>query len=89
MYTTVTAVLIGTDTYERRWVRYELMKSFERNNKILGIHINGIAGKNSLTKSLGRNPLDYLGFRISGDGKNCFYMNGKIMIGYAIMIWMI
>jgi hypothetical protein len=28
--TTVTAVLIGTETYARRWVRYEIMKSVER-----------------------------------------------------------
>ncbi|MCD7923170.1 MAG: TIR domain-containing protein [Bacteroides sp.] len=77
LYTSVTAVLVGTETYERRWVRYELMKSFEKNNKILAIHINGIAGRNSLTKSFGKNPLDYLGFRISGDGKKLFLYEWK------------
>jgi len=67
--TTVTAVLIGSETYARRWVRYELMKSVERGNLVLGIHINSIAGKDQKTKSDGPNPLDYLGLQISDDGK--------------------
>src|ERR1700692_3506244 len=36
----VTCVLIGSDTYVRPWVRYELLKSFVRGNALLGIHIN-------------------------------------------------
>ena len=31
--TTNTCVLIGTQTYARRWVRYEIMKSFERGDR--------------------------------------------------------
>jgi hypothetical protein len=41
-YTTVTAVLIGTETWARPWVRYEIFKSIERGNQLLGIHINSI-----------------------------------------------
>jgi hypothetical protein len=67
--TTVTAVLIGDRTYARRWVRYEILKSVERGNILLGIHINSIAGTDQKTKVLGQNPLDYLGLQISADGK--------------------
>jgi hypothetical protein len=67
--TSVTAVLIGTWTYSRRWVRYEIMKSVQRGNRVLGIHINSIAGKDSQTKVLGANPLEHLGLQISADGK--------------------
>lgn len=67
--TSVTAVLIGSETYSRRWVRYEIMKSVQRGSRVLGIHINSIAGKNSQTKPLGPNPFDYLGLQISEDGK--------------------
>jgi MTH538 TIR-like domain (DUF1863) len=67
--TTVTAVLIGSETYGRRWVRYELMKSVERGNRLIGVHINGIAGKDQKTKLNGPNPFDYLGLHISDDGK--------------------
>jgi hypothetical protein len=68
--TTVTAVLVGTDTYARPWVRYEIFKSIERGNSVIGIHINGIIGKDKRTKLLGHNPFDYLGLVISNDGQN-------------------
>ena len=43
--TTVTVVLIGTYTYARRWVKYEIFKSVQRGNRMLGIHINSIPGR--------------------------------------------
>ncbi len=67
--TSVTAVLIGSDTCARRWVRYELMKSVERGNRLLGIHINSITGKDQKAKSLGPDPLDHLGLQVSDDGR--------------------
>lgn len=67
--TTVTVVLIGSETYARRWVRYEIMKSIERGNLVIGVHINSITGKDQKTKSLGKNIFDWLGVEISPDGK--------------------
>lgn len=67
--TSVTAVLIGSDTWYRRWVRYEIMKSIQKGNLLLGIHINSITGKDERTKSLGPNPFNYLGLQISDDGR--------------------
>jgi hypothetical protein len=67
--TTVTAVLIGSQTYARRWVHYEIMKSVERGNALLGIHINSITDKNRQTKSQGSNPFEYLGLEIGADGR--------------------
>jgi hypothetical protein len=66
--TTVTAVLIGSQTYNRRWVRYEIMKSIERGNDIFGIHINKILCKNRQIKPIGLNPFDHLGLEISSNG---------------------
>ncbi len=66
--TTVTVVLIGTHTWARPWVRYEILKSMKRGNKILGIHINGIPGKDQQTKDLGPNPFDFLGYRYNDSG---------------------
>jgi hypothetical protein len=66
--TSVTAVLIGSDTWARRWVRYEIMKSIERGNLVLGVHINSIKGKDQMPKALGPNPFDNLGLEISSDG---------------------
>lgn len=78
--TSVTSVLIGDDTFDRRWVKYEIVKSFERGNGILGIHINRIRGKHQCISRRGLNPLDRLAFHISEDGKKIhFYelINGK------------
>lgn len=66
--TSTTVVLIGSQTYERRWVQYEIMKSIERGNSVLGIHINGIRDKHGVIKTLGPDPFDYLGLQISADG---------------------
>jgi hypothetical protein len=67
--TSVTCVLIGSQTWSRRWVRYEILKSYERGNKIFGIHINSIKDKNNQTFLKGPNPFDYLGFYIDSQGK--------------------
>jgi hypothetical protein len=66
--TSATCILIGSRTHARPWVRYEILKSFKRGNKILAVHINSIAGKNGLTKPLGPNPLKYVGVTFSEGG---------------------
>ena len=59
--TSNTCVLVGTETYKRPWVRYELLKSYVKGNHILAVHINGIKDKYEKSKNLGKNPLDYVG----------------------------
>jgi hypothetical protein len=70
--TSVTAVLIGSDTWARPWVRYEIFKSLQRGNKLIGIHINSIAGcingKTAPPKPLGPNPFEYVALAFSLDG---------------------
>jgi hypothetical protein len=70
--TSVTAVLIGSETWARPWVRYEIFKSLQRGNKLIGIHINSIAGsvngKSAPAKQLGYNPFEYLALAFSQDG---------------------
>lgn len=39
--TTVTVVLIGSETLNRPFVQYEIKKSIERNNGIIGVQIGG------------------------------------------------
>lgn len=78
--TSNTCVLIGTETYKRPWVRYEIFKSFVRGNHIFGIHINGIKDKKKETKNLGKNPFKYLGYRYNDKGTHITffeYLNGK------------
>jgi Thoeris protein ThsB, TIR-like domain len=67
--TSNTCVLIGSDTYARPWVRYEILKSFKRGNHLFGVHINSIKGKDGLTKLPGPNPFAYVGVTFSQSGE--------------------
>lgn len=55
--TTVTAVLIGSETAQRPYVRYEIAKSIDRGNRMLGIHIHNVKDLNGNTAPKGSNPL--------------------------------
>jgi hypothetical protein len=66
--TSTTCVLIGSHTFNRRWVSYEIMRSFKRGNSILAVHTNSITGKDRKTKPLGPNPLHYLGVTFTDSG---------------------
>ena len=57
MGTTVTAVLIGSETAQRTYVNYEIAKSIERGNGIFGIYIQNIRDLNGNTAPKGANPL--------------------------------
>lgn len=80
--TSVTCVLIGSDTYNRRYVRYEIVKSFATKRGLLGVGINWIKDKTGNTKLLaGNNPFEYLRLTISTDGNTISffeYNNGWI-----------
>ena len=67
--TTATCVLVGSETYARPWVRYEIIKSVCRGNRVFSVHINQIKGKDQKTKTNGPNPFDYLALKYSADGK--------------------
>jgi hypothetical protein len=54
--TQVTAVLIGSDTANRRWVTYEIQRSIEQGNGVLGIRVHSIKGQNGKRDRRGRVP---------------------------------
>lgn len=72
--TSVTCVLVGSDTYNRRYVRYEIVKSFVTNRGLLGVGINWIKDKNGNTKFWpGKNPFEYLKLAVSEDGSTIYF----------------
>ncbi len=79
--TSATVVLIGSNTFSRRWVQYEIMKSIERGNIVIGIHINGIRDRHGTVRPQGPNPFDYLGLHISADGNTGTRTSGGGMLG--------
>jgi len=54
--TTVTVVLIGTNTATRPWVRFEIDQSVKRKNGLLGVYINHLADHRGYASQLGLAP---------------------------------
>lgn len=57
-YTSVTVVLIGAETARREYVEYEIRRSWERGNALLGVRIHNMKNEDSQTDSRGANPFD-------------------------------
>ncbi len=53
--TSVTCVLIGNQTCRSRWVKYEIEKSIEKQNGLLGVYIHNVKDQN---RNLGRKGED-------------------------------
>jgi hypothetical protein len=66
--TSVTAVLAGAETATRPWVRYELVKSFERGNGLTTVYVNQIRDTpTGSTDVRGPDPLKQLYFTLAAD----------------------
>jgi hypothetical protein len=65
--TTVTCVLVGAETCLRRWVRYEIFRSFIRGNGLLAVRIHTIGSLHSPASASGDNPFDCLAFTVDND----------------------
>lgn len=57
----VTCVLAGTDTWSRRWVRYEIVRAVLKGNGLLTIDIHGVKNKDGQTATKGFDPLAQIG----------------------------
>jgi hypothetical protein len=68
--TSVTCVLAGAHTWERRWVLYEIAQSVERGNGLLAVRISGIVDPPTRqTSTAGANPLARMGLGKAKDGQ--------------------
>ena len=65
--TSVTAVLIGPETNSREWVRYEVRRSYERGNGLLGIYLHNIKDFSGKIDSKGDNTFGELGKDAAGN----------------------
>ncbi len=63
--TSVTAVLIGRETSERPYVIYEIKKSYQKGNGLLGIYIHNLEDRQGQKDTRGQNPFDKLGVPLS------------------------
>lgn len=51
--TSVTIVLIGAKTSSRKWVRYEIQRSYEKGNGVIGIYIHNLKDRERNTDKKG------------------------------------
>ncbi len=58
--TSVTAVLIGAETADREWVKYEIIESQKRGNGLLGVYVYNIEDQNGKEATPVANPFDTL-----------------------------
>ncbi|MDD5353240.1 MAG: TIR domain-containing protein [Candidatus Omnitrophica bacterium] len=58
--TSVTVILIGSDTAGKKWIDYEITSSHEKGNGMLGIYVHQLKDSQGNTTSKGKNPFDNL-----------------------------
>ncbi len=58
----VLCVLIGKETYTRRWVDYEILKSVELGMGVFGVRIHQLKDPKEGTDTAGSSPFDFLGY---------------------------
>jgi len=71
--TSVTVVLIGSETSTRQYVGYEIKQSNDKGNGILGIYIHNMKDVNGKTDTKGTNPLS--NWQVERDGKKVLLSN--------------
>jgi hypothetical protein len=67
--TSVTCVLSGAETFERRWVRYEIARSIVKGNGLLILKVHNLKNNAGYGSNEGPNPLDYIGVYRVDDGR--------------------
>lgn len=60
-YTSAVCVLIGTETWLRQWVKYEIARAIIDGRGLLAVHLNSIRHHHTQTPhTRGHNPLDFM-----------------------------
>jgi len=53
-------VLIGSGTAGRKWINYEIVKTWNDKKGVLGVYIHGLKDKDQKQSSKGGNPFDHV-----------------------------
>lgn len=69
--TSVTVILIGQETADRKYVKYEIEQSYNKGNGMLGIYIHKLKDNDRRTTYKGKNPFD--NFTLEGKSLSLFY----------------
>jgi hypothetical protein len=76
-----TIVLVGTNTANRKWINYEIIKSWDDNMGVVGIYIHGLKNSQGQIANKGNNPFDFIGYGNTGKKLSsivkCYDPSGK------------
>lgn len=61
-----TVVLVGSHTAGRKWIKYEIIKSWNDDMGVVGIHIHGLKNVAGKISTKGGNPFDAIRYGNSG-----------------------
>ena len=64
---TCTVVLVGAHTANRKWINYEIIKSWNDDMGVVGIHIHGLKNADGRVSAKGANPFASIAY--GGEGK--------------------
>lgn len=81
--TSVTCVLTGTNTWARRWVRYEIVRAILKGNGLLTVDIHGVKNKDGQIAVKGADPLALLGLYKTDKGIFFAEWKGDKWVAYA------
>jgi hypothetical protein len=59
-------VLVGSNTANRKWINYEIIKAWDDGLGVVGIHIHGLKDAAQQISAMGANPFDYIGYGNTG-----------------------
>lgn len=65
-YRSCTVVLVGKNTADRKWINYEIIKSWDEGKGVVGIYIHGLKNSQGYITEKGNNPFDYIGYGNTG-----------------------
>lgn len=74
--TSVTVVLIGSDTAGKKWIDFEIKESHQKGNGMLGIYIHKVKDSKGNTTTKGANPFS-----------NWKFTKGDTVITYPVYDW--
>ncbi|GKV70602.1 hypothetical protein NCCP2716_31000 [Sporosarcina sp. NCCP-2716] len=64
--TSVTVVLIGSETFDRPYVKYEIEQSYKKGNAIIGVKVGGIKDLRTGLTSTSQSTLKVIGNDVTG-----------------------
>jgi hypothetical protein len=65
-YKSAAVVLVGSQTAQRRWVKYEIAYAWDNRKPLVGVRINGLADRYSQTDTQGSNPFKMVNLKGGG-----------------------